>query len=49
MGRIGQIFQNQMLLAVVASVLMLGVLLLVTGFLSYMGQDVGVVECAVTY
>ncbi|MEE1091133.1 MAG: MATE family efflux transporter, partial [Paludibacteraceae bacterium] len=27
-GRIGQIFQNQMLLAVVASVLMLGVLLL---------------------
>ena len=48
-GRIGQIFQNQMLLAVVASVLMLGVLLLVTGFLSYMGQDVAVVECAIPY
>ena len=47
--RIGQILQNQMLLAVVSSVLMLGVLFAVRYLLSYMGQDVEVVECAIPY
>ena len=47
--RIGQILQNQMLLAVVSSVLMLGVLFAVRYLLSYMGQDVEVVECAISY
>ncbi len=48
-GRIGQIFQNQMLLAVVSSVLMLGLLLVVEKFLSNMGQDEAVVKCAIPY
>lgn len=47
--RIGQILQNQMLLAVVSSLLMLGVLFVVRYLLSYMGQDVEVVECAIPY
>ena len=48
-GRIGQIFQNQMLLAVLSSVLMLGLLLVVEKFLSNMGQDEAVVKCAIPY
>ena len=48
-GRIGQIFQNQMLLSLISSVLMLVLLFVVRYFLGYMGQEVAVVECAIPY
>ena len=47
--QIGKIFQNQLLLSVVSSVLMLGVLFVVRMFLYNMGQDVTVVDCAILY
>ena len=46
---IGKIFQNQILLSVLSSVLMLGVLFVVRMFLYNMGQDVAVVDCAIPY
>ena len=47
--QIGKIFQNQVLLSVLASVLMLGLLFVVRMFLYNMGQDVAVVDCAIPY
>ena len=48
-GRLGQIFQNQILLSIVSSVLMLAVLFGVRYFLGSMGQEEAVVECAIPY
>ena len=47
--RMGKIFQNQLLLSVLSSVLMLGLLYVVRLFLYNMGQDVAVVDCAIPY
>ena len=47
--QMGKIFQNQILLSVVSSVLMLGLLYVVRLFLYNMGQDVAVVDCAIPY
>ena len=48
-GQMGKIFQNQLLLSVLSSVLMLGLLYVVRLFLYNMGQDVAVVDCAIPY
>ena len=47
--QMGKIFQNQILLSVISSVLMLGLLYVVRLFLYNMGQDVAVVDCAIPY
>ena len=47
--QIGKIFQNQILLALLSSVAMLGLLYIVRLFLYNMGQDVSVVDCAIPY
>ena len=47
--QMGKIFQNQLLLSVLSSVLMLGLLYVVRFFLYNMGQDVAVVDCAIPY
>ena len=47
--QMGKIFQNQILLSAISSVLMLGLLYVVRLFLYNMGQDVAVVDCAIPY